>query len=316
MKVSRAQTVTLFLGLLSLSACNANRKTTQGDAHKITVATVQSKAVTLKQQYVGRMQSHRHIEIRAPEAGYLAAIPIKQGEAVKQGDLLFQVRPRAGKEKSHPDKKASLVSISAPFAGVVDRPAHPEGSIVQQGETLTTLYDDSSMWVYFHVPEAEYLREFKGASLDRLKNDLKIELVLANGSKFDQLGKLGAIGAHFNNETGTIPVRADFPNPDRLLRHGLTGTVLIERELRNALLVPLRATFEVNDKRYVYVIDKDNVAHQRNIVVQHELEDLLVVKTGVHADDKIVIEGFRAIRDGDKVEYDGRQLNKVVANVE
>ena len=74
---------------------------------------------------------------------------------------------------------------------------------------------------------------------------------------FPQAGKIGAIEAKFNNETGNIPFRADFPNPDRLLRHGQTGTILISRTLKNAVVIPQRATFELLDKRYVYVVGED-----------------------------------------------------------
>ena len=145
------------------------------------------------------------------------------------------------------------------------------------------------------------------ADLSQDKEDLKIELVLANGSKFPQTGKIGAIEADFNNETGNIPFRADFPNPDRLLRHGQTGTVLISRVLKDAIVIPQRATFEILDKRYVYVVDKDDVVHQREIVVQNELDDIFVIKKGLGVDDKIVLEGVRQVRDGEKVEYEFRQ---------
>ena len=75
--------------------------------------------------------------------------------------------------------------------------------------------------------------------------------MLANDNKFPQTGKIGAIEAQFNNETGNIAFRADFPNPDRLLRHGQTGTILIHRMLHDAIVIPQRATFEILDKRYV-----------------------------------------------------------------
>ena len=140
--------------------------------------------------------------------------------------------------------------------------------------------------------------------------------MLANGNKFEQLGKIGAIEADFNNQTGNIPFRADFPNRnpgDRLLRHGQTGTILISRVQNDAIVIPQRATFEVLQKRYVYVVDKDNVAHQREIVIQNELEDLFVIKDGVGVEDKIVLEGIRQVRDGDKVEYEDRQPEQVAA---
>ncbi|MFX8653101.1 HlyD family secretion protein, partial [Acinetobacter baumannii] len=86
-------------------------------------------------------------------------------------------------------------------------------SLVEEGEVLTTLSDNSTMWVYFNVPEARYLEYM--SDLNQRKDDLKIELVLANGSTFDQPGKIGAIEADFNNMTGNIPFRADFANPTR-----------------------------------------------------------------------------------------------------
>jgi membrane fusion protein, multidrug efflux system len=187
----------------------------------------------------------------------------------------------------------------APFDGLVGRFPCQRGSLVLKGETLTTLSDNSLMWVYFNVPEARYLEYM--ADVSQNKEDPKIELVLANGNKFQHVGKIGAIAAEFNTDTGDIAFRTDFPNPDRLLRHGQTGTVLINRVLKDAIVIPQRATFEILDKRYVYVVDMDHVAHQREIVIQNETEDLFVVKKGVGVGDKIVLEGVRLVRDGDKV---------------
>jgi membrane fusion protein (multidrug efflux system) len=77
--------------------------------------------------------------------------------------------------------------------------------------------------------------------------------------------------------------------------------------LPDAIVIPQRATFEMLNKRYVYVVDKENVAHQREIGIQNEVEDLFVIKTGVGVDDKIVLEGVRQVHDGGKVEYEDRQ---------
>jgi membrane fusion protein (multidrug efflux system) len=93
-----------------------------------------------------------------------------------------------------------------------------------------------------------------------------------------------------------------------------TGTVLIRQVQNDAIVVPQRATFQVLDQRYVYVVDEDDVAHRREIVVQNELDDLFVVKSGVHVDDKIVLDGIPQIRDGEKLEYKNRQSKAVVAN--
>src|SRR3982751_2657927 len=135
------------------------------------------------------------------------------------------------------------------------------------------------MWVYFNVPEAAYL-DYMALPKEERENQ-KIELKLANQSIFPQIGKIGAIEAKFNNETGNIAFRADFPNPEGLLRHGQTGNVLIRRTLKNARVIPQRATFEILDRRYVYVLDEDDVVRQREIVVQNELEDVFVIRSGL-----------------------------------
>ena len=120
------------------------------------------------------------------------------------------------------------------------------------------------------------------------------------------------VEGRFNNEIEFIAVRADFPNPDGLLRHGQTGTILIHRKLHDAIVIPTEATYEILDKRYVYVVDKDDVAHGREIVVQNEMDDIFVIKKGVGVGDRIVLEGLRQVRDGEKVEYEFRRPEEVM----
>lgn len=250
---------------------------------------------------------------------------LRKDNAISQNEvLLIEAKLKRLKAKADLAKAAlNFASIKAPFDGIIDRLLHQQGALVEEGEVLTTLSDNSLMWVYFNLPEKRYLEYM--ANLKR-NQGLKIELLLANGQKFDQLGKIGAIEADFNNETGNIPFRADFPNPvrevvdgkpERLLRHGQTGTVLLSWVENDALVIPQRATFEVLAKRYLFVIDDENVAHQREITVEYELEDLFVIgsRSGVGVNDKIVLEGIRQIRDGDQVEYEDRQPQDVEKNL-
>ena len=208
------------------------------------------------------------------------------------------------------ETELNFTKVTAPFDGIIDRLHEQQGSLVKEGDVLTTLSDNDVMWVYFNVPERRYLEyearqgKGKGKNISRFELvDSRIELVLADGSTFNQTaGNTVTVEGKFNNETGNIPFRADFPNPDHLLRHGQTGTVLIRRRLRDAVVIPQRATYEVLDKRYVYVVDSDNVVHQRPIVVQHELEDVFVIQKGLYVNDRIVLEGVRQVHDGQKVE--------------
>ena len=217
----------------------------------------------------------------------------------------------------------NFANIKAPFDGIIDHQRHQQGSLISEGDILTTLSDNSVMWVYFNVPESRYL-EYQ-ARPDR--DNMKVELMLANGDTFPQIGKIGAIEADFNNETGNIAFRADFPNPDRLLRHGQTGTILLSRVVKDAVVIPQRATFEILAKKYAFVVEEvmagengehadaheghegehpkqHGVVRQREIVILNELDDIYLIKNGLRVHDKIVLEGIRQVRDGDEVEYE------------
>jgi membrane fusion protein (multidrug efflux system) len=312
--------------------------------------------VPTTQDYVCRMQSRRHIEIRALNEGYLEEITLQEGQAVHAGERLYELYPILYRTKLEAEKaelrvaeinlqntsqlaekgfvappelarvtaerdrakanvdrataEAGFTSILAPFDGIVGRQLMQQGSLIEAGDVLTTMSDNAVMWVYFNVPEADYLRfkSLPGASDPESPrklelSDATIQLRLANGQIFDKNAATTlTIESEFNRETGNIEFRADFPNPVGLLRHGETGTLLINQKLSGALVIPQRATFEILDRRYVFVVDKDDVAHQREITVARELEDIYVLKGGLSAGEKFVLEGARQVRDGQRLE--------------
>jgi len=229
--------------------------------------------------------------------------------------LLYYAKLAKAKAKMKlAEAELNFATVKAPFDGIIDRLHEQQGSLVKEGDTLTTLSDNQVMWMYFNVPEARYLEYM--ASRDREQESERIELVLADGSKFPHLGKIGAIEGNFNNETGNIPFRADFPNPKGLLRHGQTGNVVLHRTLHGAVVIPQRATYEILAKRYVYVLDKDNVARQREIAIQNELDDIFVIAQGLSVGDKFVLEGVRQVHDGEKVEdYEFRSPDDALKNL-
>jgi membrane fusion protein (multidrug efflux system) len=313
MKVSQIQSFALLAISLFFSACGESQPTPPKEAPQVTVAPVQSQAVTVSQRYTCQIRAHHHIDIRAPETGYLADITIQTGQTVKEGDLLFRLRSPLHHIQSA-DSDDDAVLIRAPFDGVVGNVSRQSGGLIQKGETLASLTDNSQIWVYFNVPEARYL-EYQAADPDHLRDDLKVELMTASGHKFDQPGHLAAIGAGFNAETGSITFRADFPNPDGTLRHGQIGSISISEGQKDAIVVPKKSTFEVGGLRYVYVVGQNDVAHQREIDVQKETDDMFVVKSGVHLDEPIIVDGVRQVRDGEKVDYDHLQSKSVAAHV-
>jgi membrane fusion protein (multidrug efflux system) len=323
---------------------------------EVTSPTVQDVIIT--ESFVCQIRSQRHIEVRALEGGYLSKILIKEGQAVKEGYVMFKILPvlykarldaevaeaelarlkwmqskkllndrvvseqdvklheaelaKAEAKKELAKAELNFTEVKAPFDGIVDRLLEREGSLIKEGDILTKLADNSVMWVYYNVPEKYYLQYM--ANRKQHEKDDRIELVLATGDAFPQIGTIGAIEADFNNENGNIKFRADFPNPDSLLRHGQTGTIKIRRPLRNALLIPQRATFERLDKRYVWVVGEDHVAHQSLITTTHELEDIFVIGSGLKPSDKIVLEGVREVEEGGKVEYEFRKPEEALKN--
>lgn len=205
-----------------------------------------------------------------------------------------------------------FTDIKAPFTGLVDRLHLRNGSLVDEGDLLTTLSDNSEVWVYFNVPEADYLEYASETQPDERKT---VNLVMANGKIFDQPGRINAIEAEFNNETGTIPFRADFPNPKGLLRHGETGHIKMKKEVKGAVLVPQKATFEILDHHYVFIVGKDDVLVQQRIRISEEVEDLFIVTSGVTENDKIVVEGLRQAKGGEKAEYEFLEPEKAFKNL-
>lgn len=206
-----------------------------------------------------------------------------------------------------------FTQIKAPFDGIMDRFRVRRGSLLDEGELLTSLSDNSEMWVYFNVPEAEYLDYRMSTPKDSL---IPVELIMANGKKFDQQGYVGTIEADFNNETGNIAFRATFPNPNGLLRHGETGTIRISSPIKNALMIPQKATYEVLEQRYVYVIDKDNKVRSRAITVSAELPHIYVIQDGLKEGDKVLLEGLRKVKENDKIEFDYVAPEKAISELE
>jgi len=194
----------------------------------------------------------------------------------------------------------SFTDIKAPFDGIIDRIRFKAGSIIDEGSLLTTLSDNKSVYAYFNLPESEYL-DFKTRNSNNPKE--KVSLLLANGKLHKYDGIVETIEGEFDNETGNIAFRAKFPNPESLLKHGETGKVQMKVVLSHALLIPQKTTYELQDKIYVYVVDKNNVVHSRNITIKNRLPEIYIVDSGLSEGDRILLEGIQRVKEDDKIEY-------------
>lgn len=220
---------------------------------------------------------------------------------------------KAKAEVSLANTHKSLTGIRAPFDGIMGRFQVRLGSLVDEGDLLTTLSDNSTVWVYFNVSEAKYLAYKSQPHGDELT---PVKLRMANGEVFAHPGKVETIEADFNNGTGNVAFRAAFPNEEALLRHGETGTILMTVPMNNALLIPQKATFDVLEKKYVFVVDEKNVVHSRAITVAAQLPQVFAIASGLEEKDRIIVGGLRKVKDGDFIDVDYKAPSDLLAHLE
>jgi membrane fusion protein (multidrug efflux system) len=205
-----------------------------------------------------------------------------------------------------------FTEIRAPFDGIMDKFHTRLGSLVDEGELLTSLSDNSKMWVYFNVAEAEYLDYIQKV---KSKEKQKVLLQLANKELFENSGFVETVEADFNNETGNIAFRAVFQNPKGILRHGETGNIMMPIELKNAIIIPQKSTFDVLDKKYVYIVNEKGVITSSQITIAQEVPHLYVVATGLKPTDKILLEGIGKVKNNEKIKYNFVSLEKELAGI-
>lgn len=206
----------------------------------------------------------------------------------------------------------SFTTIRAPFSGIIDRLPLKLGSLVDEGDLLTSLSDNGGIFAYFNVSEPEYLN-YQTHSAERENN--QVSLIMANGEVFPNKGTIQTIEGEFDNETGNIAFRAKFPNSNQLLRNGETGKIQMTLPLKNALIIPQKATYEIQDQKYVFVVGKDGVARSKNIKVSYELPDIYIVSEGLDVGDKILLEGVQKVKDDQKVETKFQDPKKVLSSL-
>lgn len=191
-----------------------------------------------------------------------------------------------------------LALVAAPFDGVVNRVPLRVGSTVAEDHLLTTLTDPSEMFAWFHLSEREAL---EWSTLREEDRPQEVSLVLADGTVFPHVGRIDAAASELDPATRNLALRARFPNPDRVLRHGGSGKVVLRSEIRDAVFVPQRSTIDVQGNHYVYVVEQGGVPRARRIVPRARLGDDFVVSGGIGADERFVLEGVQKVRDGEPI---------------
>jgi len=197
--------------------------------------------------------------------------------------------------------------IKAPVNGYIGKIPFKTGALVgkSQVDALTVLSDVSEVYAYFSLSENDYINfknQFAGNSIeDKLKNVPPVELLLSNDSAYTLKGKIETVEGQFDATTGSISFRATFPNAAGVLRTGNTGKIRIPKLFTSALIVPQEATFDIQDKVFVYVVGDSNKVVGTPINVTGKTANYYFVDNGLKSGDKIVFQGAGNLQDGMKI---------------
>jgi len=198
--------------------------------------------------------------------------------------------------------KLSYTSIKAPYNGVISRIPLKTGSLIAEGTLLTTVSDISSMYAYFEVSEKEYLEYAKSKRKDGKLNHDFVELILADGSKYTSKGKVQTMEGEFAAGTGSMAFRAQFPNPEKILKHGSTGRIRLTNTIKDALILPQKAAIAIQDKNFVYVVNEKNEVSMKSFVPKSRISYFFLVEEGLDKGETVVYEGLQGIKDGSMVD--------------
>lgn len=356
-----------------LAAACSRQEQTSASVNELKVVTPVMRTITDRREYVAEIQAVKYVEIRSKIKGFIEKIHVDEGQAVKQGQLLFSLnalehemelqKANAVYKNAQADLKAaqvelnnvrhlvekaiisqsegvvaqakvdslqadveqaaahkqqvalmlSMAQIRAPFDGWINRIPNKTGSVIAEGDQLTTLSDHREVFAYFNLSETDYLSYVQ----NHPEKNKQVTLKLANNALYAQAGTIEMIESELDRATGNIAFRARFPNPQLILKHGANAKVVVENQIENALLIPQKSTFEIQDKLYVYVLGANNRLQQRTITEQKRIPDYFVIDSGLSVTEQLVFEGVENLKNGDQIQpvfLDLQQLMAADAN--
>lgn len=257
-----------------------------------------------------------------------ARLEIERLKPLVDNDVISEVKLKSAKSdydvaKASLDQAAAAVRsaqinqgftiITAPVSGYISRIPKRVGNLVSKSdkEPLTVLSDVQDVYVYFSMNESDFLyfsklkvKEDSINGIPRSKNALRFPdatLILADGEEYTSKGVVDAINGQVDRTTGAISLRASFPNYTNILRNGSTGTLKISETKKAVIQIPQVATSELQDKTFVYVLDKDNVVKRQAITIGGSSKDNYIISSGLSVGDRILTTGLDKITEGSKV---------------
>lgn len=200
----------------------------------------------------------------------------------------------------------SWCTVRATSSGVIGEIPYRVGSLVSGSimQPLTTVSNLSQMYAYFSMTEKQFLELTRAAGTSEAarKSMPDVTLILADGTQYPHTGKVSSFSGVIDPSTGSVQMRATFNNPDRLLRSGATGVLSFPVHEESAIMIPQKATYEIQDKKFVYVVGKDNKVKNTEITVLDQNDGSnYVVTSGLKVGEKIVVEGVNKLKDGQEI---------------
>lgn len=248
-------------------------------------------------------------ELRSSELEYQNAAQLGDKQVISKTEVKLAANKVTLQKAKTEEAKAQLSQaeirydntiIRAPFPGIINRIPLRKGSLIDNGTLLTSLSDNREVFAYFDISEKEFLQFQKYAEGLGLSSK-NVQLILSDDSVHAGSGKIETVEGAIDRNSGNIAIRARFSNEDGLLRHGASGKVRIRQNLSNVLLVPQKATFDIQDKSFVYVVDKNGRIQARNIVIARRLPHWYAVSAGLKPGETIVTEGVQSLKNNDQI---------------
>ncbi|OOV17421.1 efflux RND transporter periplasmic adaptor subunit [Flavobacterium sp. LM4] len=211
-------------------------------------------------------------------------------------------------------------TVTSPVDGVVGSIPFRLGSLVSSNnaDPLTTVSSIGNVYAYFAMNEKVLLNFTKssGSLAQKIKQLPQVSLLLSDGSTYTEKGRIETVNGLINTETGSVNIRARFPNPKGMIRSGSSTTVRIPNEVKDVLIVPQSATFELQDKIFVVTVGKDGKTKNVNITVsENTAGNYYVVTSGLKAGYQIVLEGVASLKDGSEIKTKNQNPETVYADL-
>ena len=213
-------------------------------------------------------------------------------------------------EAANADLKIALINLSytkiaSPIDGIIGRTLAREGEFVGKNPNpviLNTVSDINTIRVQFFLSENEYLKIAKNSSKQEREKKSDIQLILSDGSLFEERGKIDFIDRNIDTSTGTILVQATFQNPDKIIRPGQFARVKIKvKDVKGALIVPQKCLIELQGQYSVLVVNEQNKVEIIQVEVGEKIPGFVIVKSGLKNGDRVVLEGLQKARPGNEI---------------